>query len=177
MNLSCTPSDAFEVRANNIKLKEYPKKLTAIGIYCWNKYPTNPKIIDKQNPTKLDPVSPINVLAGLKLYGKNPHKEPHSAVIKIIDINAEPLSENTIKREMQEIIAIPVDNPSSPSIRFIAFVNPTIQIIVINIYTHWGNCSLNNSILSILIPQKTTIVAATICANNLKIAFAPYTSS
>ena len=30
----------------NIKLKEYPKKLTAIGIYCWNKYPTNPKIIE-----------------------------------------------------------------------------------------------------------------------------------
>ena len=30
----------------NIKLKEYPKKLTAIGIYCWNKYPTNPKIVE-----------------------------------------------------------------------------------------------------------------------------------
>ena len=30
----------------NIKLKENPKKLTAIGIYCWNKYPTNPKIIE-----------------------------------------------------------------------------------------------------------------------------------
>ena len=30
----------------NIKLKEYPKKLTAIGVYCWNKYPTNPKIIE-----------------------------------------------------------------------------------------------------------------------------------
>ena len=30
----------------NIKLKEIPKKLTAIGIYCWNKYPTNPKIIE-----------------------------------------------------------------------------------------------------------------------------------
>ena len=30
----------------NIKLKETPKKLTAIGIYCWNKYPTNPKIIE-----------------------------------------------------------------------------------------------------------------------------------
>lgn len=30
----------------NVKLKENPKKLTAIGIYCWNKYPTNPKIIE-----------------------------------------------------------------------------------------------------------------------------------
>ena len=31
---------------SNIKLKEYPKKLTAIGVYCCNKYPTNPKIIE-----------------------------------------------------------------------------------------------------------------------------------
>ena len=29
-----------------IKLKEYPKKLAGIGIYCWKKYPTNPKIIE-----------------------------------------------------------------------------------------------------------------------------------
>ena len=34
------------INFKNIKLKEYPKKLTAIGIYCWNKYPTNPKIIE-----------------------------------------------------------------------------------------------------------------------------------
>ena len=26
--------------------KEYPKKLTAIGIYCWHAYPTNPKLIE-----------------------------------------------------------------------------------------------------------------------------------
>ena len=30
----------------NIKLNEYPKKLTAIGVYCMNKYPSNPKIIE-----------------------------------------------------------------------------------------------------------------------------------
>ena len=30
----------------NIKLKEHPKKLVAIGIHCLNKYPTNPKIIE-----------------------------------------------------------------------------------------------------------------------------------
>ena len=34
------------INFSNIKLKEHPKKLTAIGIYCWNKYPTNPKIIE-----------------------------------------------------------------------------------------------------------------------------------
>ena len=27
-------------------LKEYPKKLCAIGIYCWHAYPTNPKLVE-----------------------------------------------------------------------------------------------------------------------------------
>ena len=27
-------------------LKEFPKKLTAIGIYCWHAYPTNPKFVE-----------------------------------------------------------------------------------------------------------------------------------
>ena len=26
--------------------KEYPKKLSAIGIYCWHAYPTNPKLVE-----------------------------------------------------------------------------------------------------------------------------------
>jgi hypothetical protein len=26
--------------------KEYPKKLAAIGIYCWHAYPTNPKLVE-----------------------------------------------------------------------------------------------------------------------------------
>ena len=30
----------------NVELKEYPIKLAAIGVYCMNKYPTNPKIIE-----------------------------------------------------------------------------------------------------------------------------------
>ena len=47
----------------------------------------NIEITDKQYPKKLEPVSPINVLAGLKLYGKNPTKEPPNAVIKIIENN------------------------------------------------------------------------------------------
>ena len=26
--------------------KEYPKKIAAIGIYCWHAYPTNPKLVE-----------------------------------------------------------------------------------------------------------------------------------
>ena len=29
--------------------KEYPKKLSAIGIYCWHAYPTNPKLVEILN--------------------------------------------------------------------------------------------------------------------------------
>ena len=28
--------------------KEYPKKITAIGLYCWHAYPTNPKLVEIQ---------------------------------------------------------------------------------------------------------------------------------
>ena len=31
----------------------------------------------------------MNVFAGLKLYGKKPTKDPHNAVINIIEINGE----------------------------------------------------------------------------------------
>ena len=85
------------------------------------------EIIDKQYPKKFEPVSPIKVLAGLKLYGKKPTNEPHNAVIKIIEIIGEPLSEKIIKSDTQEIIEIPVDKPSNPSIKFSALVIHIIQ--------------------------------------------------
>ena len=34
------------INFRNVELKEYPTKLAAIGVYCMNKYPTNPKIIE-----------------------------------------------------------------------------------------------------------------------------------
>ena len=88
------------------------------------------EITAKQYPKKLEPVSPINVFAGLKLNGKNPVKLPANAVIKIIAINGESFKENIIIKERHAIKVIPEDNPSSPSIRFIALVIPTIQPIV-----------------------------------------------
>ena len=44
----------------------------------------------------------------------------------------DPFKTNTTSIDTQEIIEIPEDNPSSPSIKLIAFVKPTIQHIVIN---------------------------------------------
>ena len=88
-------------------------------------------ITAKENPKKFDPVSPMNVFAGLKLNGKNPTIEPANAVINNIAINGDDgFKINIIIREKQEIKVIPDDNPSNPSIKFIAFVIPTIQPIV-----------------------------------------------
>lgn len=89
-------------------------------------------IIAKENPKKFEPVSPINVLAGLKLNGKNPTIEPANAVINNIAISGDDgFKINIINKEKQEISVIPDDNPSKPSIKFMAFVIPTIHPIVI----------------------------------------------
>ena len=90
----------------------------------------NIEITANEYPRKFDPVSPINVFAGFKLYGKNPTNAPISDVIKIIETTGDPLNANTISIETHEIIDIPDDNPSNPSIKLIAFVIPTIQPIV-----------------------------------------------
>ena len=39
-----------EITINLFKsfLKEFPKKISSIGIYCWHAYPTNPKLIEVQ---------------------------------------------------------------------------------------------------------------------------------
>ena len=50
-------------------------------------------------PKKFEPVSPINVLAGAKLNGKNPTKEPARAVINNIEIIGELLSKNIINND------------------------------------------------------------------------------
>lgn len=88
-------------------------------------------IIARENPMKLDPVSPINVFAGLKLNGRNPTIAPAKAVINTIAINGEPFNANTIRSDKHEIKVTPDDNPSRPSIKLIAFVIPIIQHTVI----------------------------------------------
>ena len=88
------------------------------------------EIVAKLNPKNCAPTSPINVFAGFTLNGKKPPIAPAKAVIKIIDINGESFVENIISKLMQDISDTPEDRPSSPSIKLIAFVIPTIQPIV-----------------------------------------------
>lgn len=71
----------------------------------------NIDIIDNEYPKKFEPVSPINVLAGVKLNGKNPTKEPAKAAINIIDTKGDPLSTNIINNDTADITDIPADKP------------------------------------------------------------------
>ena len=137
------------------------------------------EITAKLKPRKLEPVSPINVFAGLKLNGKNPKIAPANAVVKIIANNGEPLSANIIINETHDTRDIPEDNPSSPSIKFIALVTPIIQHTVI-IYekTSFNSPERNGRFMfSIRIPAKHTINADIICTHNFTIAVTPLESS
>lgn len=123
-------------------------------------------IIASEKPIKFEPVSPINVFAGLKLNGRNPTILPANAVINTIAINGESFKANTISNDKQEISVTPEDRPSSPSIRLMAFVIPIIQQTV-NIYENTPLITIfpsvkGREISSIFIPHATTIIAATI---------------
>ena len=83
--------------------------------------------VAKTNPKKFEPASPIKVLAGLKLYGKNPINPPSSAATKTIAISLAPFKIKITSNDNVEIAETPVARPSNPSIKFIAFVTPTSQ--------------------------------------------------
>ena len=136
--------------------------------------------MDNENPKKFDPVSPINVFAGAKLNGKNPTNAPASAVISNIATIGESFNTNMTNNEIADITDIPQDNPSKPSIKLIAFVTPTIHIIVMMI----ENISCisivfkNGSVISsILTPNATTTIAANTCPINFVIGLMVFISS
>ena len=136
--------------------------------------------MDNENPKKFDPVSPINVLAGAKLNGKNPTNAPASAVISSIATIGESFNTNMINNEIADITDIPDDKPSKPSIRLMAFVTPTIQITVM-IIENISCISIvfknGNVISSILMPNATATIAANTCPVNFVIGFMVFISS
>jgi hypothetical protein len=76
-------------------------------------------------------VLPINILAGLKLNGRNPKVAPVKAAV-IIDAKGPTVGVNieTRNNDKDEIVETPAARPSNPSIRLKAFVIPITQSIV-----------------------------------------------
>ena len=121
------------------------------------------------NPKNVEPVSPINIFAGLKLNGKNPKHEPISAIPKIaIEYSPTLIDINT--SDIDIIADTPAANPSRPSIKFTAFVMNTIHITVSVTESHSGSTQYGLSLrkfgfvnTSIFIsPANTTTSAAII---------------
>ena len=63
----------------------------------------------------------MNIFAGLKLYGRNPSAAPAIAIIASVGTYC-PWIYATYPIQSADIAAIPAASPSSPSIRFTAFV-------------------------------------------------------
>ena len=106
---------------------------------------------------------------------------PANAVINMIAISGDSFSANIISKDIHEINVIPDDNPSNPSIKFIAFVIPTIQPTVSTKLKTSFNItlfSLNGIVkLSIKTPLLTTTIAAITCPASFTSGFMSFTSS
>ncbi len=86
-------------------------------------------VVARTNPMNIDPVSPMKMVAGWKLWNRNPSSAPASVPVKSSIIG----SAWTNARRAVVITAIrpmPPASPSRPSMRFIAFTTPAIQSIV-----------------------------------------------
>jgi hypothetical protein len=78
------------------------------------------------NPSNKLPESPRNILAGLKLYLRNPSREPTNKIV-ILAVARSPRKIAIGAIVNAAIIATPDASPSRPSIRFRAFVIPIIH--------------------------------------------------
>ena len=80
-------------------------------------------------PRRSAPVSPINIFAGLRLYGRKPMQEPASAAVMMATLISATTSAimSIVKDEMVEM---PAASPSRPSIRLTEFVMATIHSTV-----------------------------------------------
>ena len=85
-----------------------------------------------------EPVSPINTLAVFRLNIKNPKHDPTIILPKTITSFTSKIIAITVKH-VAIIADILVLNPSIPSVKFIAFVVPSITNITKGIYKSIGN--------------------------------------
>mgnify|MGYP003489307284 CR=1 FL=1 len=132
------------------------------------------------NPRNMAPVSPINILAGKKLYFKNPNVLPANTRA-ISATNISPILKTAIPAMVSSaIVETPPANPSNPSIKFMAFVIPTIQSTVNGIAKYPKCiCSPNGVLIKFnwILPPITMMRAATIWPINFAFGFNSYISS
>ena len=84
-------------------------------------------------PRARDPVSPINILAGFLLNTRNPRHPPHTAAQKY-EPAAKPYVIPTTEKNKVTRAVDPDARPSSPSVKFTAFVIASITKTINGIY-------------------------------------------
>ena len=86
-------------------------------------------------PIDSEPVSPMKILAGLRLYGIKPMHAPASAATMSATFSSD-TSSATTRMVTQLMVDTPTARPSSPSIRLTEFVMPTIHSTVSGMASH-----------------------------------------
>jgi hypothetical protein len=107
---------------------KYIKNKMGIKISTFSRTARN----DSVPPMANDPVSPIKALAGYILYMRKPSKHP---IIIKQKICTSALSE-TIKKKKYVGIATTPKRPSSPSVKLMAFAEPTTNNVMTKTYNN-----------------------------------------
>lgn len=93
------------------------------------------------------PESPIKMEAGLKLWRRNPSSPPIMTTAATRSTGSL-IAPNATARLASAIPATPAASPSTPSMRLIAFITPTIQTSVIGIANRacvYGSAPINGT--------------------------------
>ena len=119
-------------------------------------------------PKNVEPVSPIKMDAGFRLYGMNPTQAPASAA-RMTAISVSPINSATASIVIEAMDETPTARPSRPSIRLTAFVMATIHRIVIGMDSaprfQYSESENRNGLVNIAMrrsPKTTGIAAARI---------------
>ena len=80
-------------------------------------------------PRKVEPVSPMKILAGLRLKGRKPTQAPTRAAV-MTAISRSPMSRAMTSMVKAPMVLTPSARPSRPSMRFTELVTATIQMTV-----------------------------------------------
>ena len=109
----------------------------------------------------------MKIFAGLVLKGRNPRHEPaRIAVSSALEVSA--MVSVTSSSDSEQIADTPHDRPSSPSMRLMALVSPTIQKIVTGISSHPSVKYVPKKLMNSIVTSCHTAMNATaICTISL----------
>ena len=85
-------------------------------------------------PNAIEPVSPINTLAGFTLNTKNPIHPPIVAAANVATATSLATNKANATKKVDTTAVIPEASPSRPSVKFTALTVPIIMNIIIGTY-------------------------------------------